>query len=251
MIKKDMTNRIHLIDEVRGFAIICMVVYHLFYDLVFIFDVDIPIFFSPILEVIVNIFIALFVFISGSACNFSKSNIKRGAICFSFGLAMTLFTFLFMKDELIVFGILHMLGICMIIYGLLSKFIDKIPPLVTISIFALLFFFTFNIPNGYIGFGSLTLFLPRQLYETNFLFPLGFVSDSFYSADYFALFPWFFMFLCGSGFGKLLKNRNMPEVFYKSHIKPLAFIGSHTLWIYVLHQPILVALLYIVFKIIR
>lgn len=247
-----MTNgRVHLIDEVRGFAIICMVVYHTFYDLVVIFGVNIPIFYTDFIEVLVYIFVGLFVFISGTASEFSKSNLLRGFKCLGFGLLMTAFTFFFMRDQLIVFGILHMLGCSMIIYGLLSKWIRKIPPLMLIIIVTLLFILTYGVSDGSIGIGGVfSIKLPRVLYDVKFLFPLGFVSSTFYSADYFGLLPWFFCFLAGSGFGRLIRQRRLPQFVYDSHIKPLSFVGRNTLVIYVVHQPVVYGILYLIFKII-
>ena len=45
--RKDDSRRIHLLDEIRGGAIILMVFYHAGYDLAAIFGVDMPFFFSP------------------------------------------------------------------------------------------------------------------------------------------------------------------------------------------------------------
>jgi uncharacterized membrane protein len=241
-------NRIHLIDEVRGFAIVCMVVYHTFYDLVAIFGVNISFFFSSFMEAIVTSFVFLFVFISGTASNFSKSNLIRGAKCFGLGLIMTLATFLFMKSQLIVFGILHMLGVCMMLYGLLEPLLKKIPPLVLIVSGIILYAFTFNIVNGYLGFENfLTIPLPKAIYEFGYLFPFGFVPSNFFSADYFALFPWLFCFIAGAGFGRLIQENKLPKFIYQSHCKPIAFVGRHTLLIYILHQPVVYGVLWVIF----
>ena len=103
--KKDLSSRVHLIDEVRGFAIICMVFYHAMYDLVVIFGVDFPVFTSPVMQDILQpLFAGLFIFISGTAGHYSRSNLKRGAICFALGMALTLVTAVFMPAELIAFA---------------------------------------------------------------------------------------------------------------------------------------------------
>lgn len=44
MRNKSFKNRVFLIDEVRGFAILCMVIYHAFYDLTSIFTLDVAFF---------------------------------------------------------------------------------------------------------------------------------------------------------------------------------------------------------------
>ena len=53
---KTNSKRVGLLDELRGFAILCMVVYHAMYDLKFIFGVDVPIFFDSWFNIIRDIF---------------------------------------------------------------------------------------------------------------------------------------------------------------------------------------------------
>ncbi|MEG0692324.1 MAG: heparan-alpha-glucosaminide N-acetyltransferase [Oscillospiraceae bacterium] len=251
MKRKSLENRVHLIDEVRGFAIICMVVYHTFYDLVVIFGVDIPLFYTDFINTLVILFAGLFIFISGSACLFSRNNLKRGFLCFMLGMAMTAFTFFFMTDNLDAFGILHMLGINMMLFPLVAPLIKKIPPIFGIIGCLILWAVTYNLSNGYFGFeGIFTLDMPSSLYTTSFLFPLGLPSQSFYSVDYFPLIPWVFCFWAGSFLGVMLKEKKLPEAFYKMHLRPLAFVGRHTLLIYILHQPVVFTILSVVFLII-
>ena len=149
--KKKIASRIGLIDEVRGFAILCMVVYHGFYDAVSIFGADIPAFDHPVMNFIRDAFAFGFIFISGAASRFSRNNLKRGALCFGCGLAMTGATALFAADQLILFGILHCLGICMMLFPLLSKLCDKVPVWLGTGILSVLFLLTFRLSSGYLG----------------------------------------------------------------------------------------------------
>lgn len=247
-VKRDSKNRVPLIDEVRGFAIICMVVYHFFFDLVVLFSVDIPLFHTDFIQTLVMIFAGSFIFISGSACLFSRNNLKRGAICFGLGLAVSLVTYLVMPTVLDLFGILHMLGICMMLFALVAPLVKKIPPVIGIIASFLLFFITYNLQAGYLGVGMFSVELPQALYSTPFLFPLGLPNNSFFSSDYFPLFPWFFCFMAGSFFGVLVKEHRLPNFFYKDHLKFLSFTGRYTIWIYLAHQPVLYGVLYLVFS---
>lgn len=237
--KKDLSRRIGLIDEIRGFAILCMVVYHAVYDAVYLFSADIPAFESPVMNFIRDVFACGFIVISGASSRFSHSNFKRGAICFGIGMGMTVFTALFMPDQLIAFGILHCLGVCMMLYPLLEKLSDRIPARIGVPVLAFLFLLTCQISSGNLGIdGILSFDLPPEPYLLGWLFPLGFPSPHFYSSDYFPLLPWLFAFLAGGYLGKLLKEGNPPQWVRKTHLRPLAFVGRHTLWIYVLHQPV-------------
>ena len=240
--------RVGLLDELRGFAIICMVVYHALYDLKFLFGVDVPIVFDGWFDIIRDIFAGLFIFISGTVCRYSHNNLKRGVQCFFIGMAMT-FIMPFFSSGTILFGILHFLGICMMIYGLCEKGFDVLPALVGIILCVLLFIATFGVRYGYLGIGGVFyLNLPQELYNVGVLFPLGMHNAYFASADYFPLLPWMFVFIGGSYLGIWAKNGSLPKFFYPTHIKWLATVGRYTIWIYVLHQPILYLIFSLIFK---
>ena len=242
------SERVGLLDELRGFAIICMVVYHAMYDLKFIFGVDVPIFFDGWFNIVRDIFAGLFIFISGTVCRYSSNNLKRGAQCFFIGMIMT-FVMPFFTGGTIMFGILHFLGISMMIFGLGEKVFDMLPATVGIIVCAILFILTWNVQSGYIGIGGLfELSLPSKAYEVGVLFPLGLHNSSFYSADYFPMLPWFFLFIAGSYFGIWAKRGALPKFFYPTHFKWLATVGRYTIWIYVLHQPVIYLIFSLIFR---
>lgn len=249
---RDLTNRVWLIDEVRGLSILLMVIYHMFYDLVFIFGVDIPVFTSPFLFALVYFFAGTFIAISGTASHFSRSNLKRGALCFGLGLLLTVGTLLIMPSEQIWFGILHMLGICMMLFPLFRPLFRRIPPVVGMVVCFVCILLTFHVQNGYLGIpGVFALPLPRVLYDIEILMPLGFPGPDFFSSDYFPLLPWIFCFLLGGFFGVLVKERRLPAWVYRPHCRPLAFIGRHTIWIYLAHQPVVFGILWVIFALLR
>lgn len=244
----DTKNRVGFLDEVRGFAIICMVIYHLMFNLKFMFGVDVPIFFESWFDVIRDIFAGAFICISGIVCNYSASNFKRGVQCFFIGMIFTFVTSYVTPDSPDIFGILHCLGVCMMIYGLFENVFQRIPPFMGIALCLFLFIITFNFKTGYCGIGELFKFkMPDFLYLTGSLFPLGFTGKSFVSLDYFPLCPWLFLFLAGSFYGVYVKEKRAPKFFYSTHIGFLAAAGRCSLWIYVLHQPVIYPILCLVF----
>lgn len=245
-------QRVWLIDEVRGIAILLMVIYHFFYDIVVLYGVDIPAFYSPAMNIIRDIFAGLFIFISGTACRFSRSNLKRGVQCFAFGMVMTYVTAAVMPDMPILFGILHLLGVCMILFAFIERFLDKIPLWVGISACVFLFGLTCGMKDGFLGLPGVFELPHLQIFrESGLFFPFGITGDGFVSSDYFPLLPWIFVFLAGTFFGIPVKFGKMPGFFYRKHLPPLAFVGRHTLWIYLLHQPVLMAICVVVFSLIR
>lgn len=240
-----MKNRINIIDEIRGLCIILVVIYHTFYSMTMVFGMAeyfdifrIMMFWQPVLP-------SMFIILSGISFHLSRSNIKRGVILLLISASITVILLIFMPSQTIWFGILHFLAVMNIVFGALKKYIDKIPFVIGLITFVLLFILTYNIQRGYIGIdGLLSVKLPEILYSTDFTAPLGVYSPSFRSADYCPIIPWTFMFFIGTLLGRYVNK--LPEVLKKPHIKPLAFIGRHTLVIYLIHQPVIVGILYLI-----
>ena len=114
------TKRIHLMDELRGFAVFCMVFYHAFYTLAYLFNLEFG-------KALLNFFMpaepwfaGLFILIAGISSNLSHSNLLRGLKLAGIAAVVTLVTWLVVPAERILFGILHFLAICMILFGLIQ-----------------------------------------------------------------------------------------------------------------------------------
>ncbi len=252
-------KRVILLDEIRGFAIICMVVYHTMFQLKYSFDVDVPIFFESWFDIIRDIFAGTFIFISGAMCRFSRNNLKRGVQCFFLGMLIT-FVVPFFGSH-ISFGILHFLGVSMMIYGLAGEILERLPSMAGLIIAVLLFVLTLNIPrqyfeyngnmyyeDGFLGIKGLFEWgIPGAAYANNDLAPLGFFSPTYEMDDYFPLLPWIFVFLGGSYFGGWAKEGLLPKFFYNSHIRWLANVGRYTIWIYMLHIPVVYLICMLIF----
>lgn len=232
--------RIYFMDEMRGFAVLCMIFYHAFFTFAYLYNQNwgkvLLNFFMPAEP----IFAGLFILISGISSDLSRSNLKRGLKLLMVALAVTLVTVIVVPNEAIYFGILHFLSVCMILFGMTKLFFSKIPFWFGIVCCGLLYFLTMGISNGYIGFGhKVVLILPAKLYTVNWLAPLGIYSGSFSSADYFPLFPWMFVFLAGTFLGRFAAAGKFPKFTYRSHLPSLSFMGRHALIIYIVHQPII------------
>jgi len=246
-------TRLYIIDELRGAAVILMIIYHALYDLNIIFNLPISFLFSPLMDLFRNSFISgPFIFIAGVSANLSRNSLKRGIIAFGFGLALTAVTLLIAPSQLILFGILHLLGLSMIITHFLKPLLKRLPPQIGSVVTILMFFISYGIPYKYMGFGSLIkIKLPDFLYSANYLFPLGLHTSSFNSSDYYPLLPWIFLFFAGFYAGRYLMSANLPEFCYRSHTKAFGWIGRHSMVIYLAHQPLLLAVFYIIITIIK
>lgn len=239
MEKTSVRSRIHFMDEVRGFAVFCMIFYHAFYSLAFLFKLSWGMALLKFFMPAEPFFAGLFIFISGVSSDLSRSNAKRGAKLLGVALLVTLVT---VGADLLTggmgvsiwFGILHFLSCAMLLFALLQKPLHSVPTWVGVAACVVLYLCTNAIEEGTLFFVQ----LPRALY-VNWLCPLGFYGTTFYSADYFPILPWIFVFLAGTFFGRLAAAGKYPGWMAKSHVPFFSFLGRHALVIYILHQPVI------------
>lgn len=243
-------QRVALLDELRGLNILLMVFYHGAYDVVYLFGINFSFFYSPFMECLQTFIAGTFIILSGISCRFSRSNLKRGVRAFLLGMMLTAVTLVFLPQQRILFGILHLLGAGMISFALLRRWIERMPALAGTVLFGLLFYLTIHVPYGQLGWPPFAVTLPAQWYQAEWLFFLGLPSPTFFSSDYFPLVPWIFLFLASSCTGWYFIDGRCPQLFYRPRFALLSKIGRHALIIYLLHQPITFAVLWIIFKVI-
>lgn len=178
---------------------------------------------------------AAFLFIAGISLWISWSRrpssrriILRGLRIFCYGLLVTAATWLFYPSYAVMFGILHLIGISIILSVPFLRAKRFLAPAIAVLL-----------AGAYLQ--SLSFGFPWLLW-------LGFQPAAFMTFDYFPLLPWFGFFLLGIHIGSRFygKERNfrIKEMSCSGAVMPFAFLGRHSLIIYILHQPLLVALLY-------
>ena len=242
-------KRILILDEIRGFAILCMIVHHMFYDVGFVLGLDWGYRVFDFLCHFQPLFWAAFIITSGICSHLSRNPIKRGFIVLGAGIIVSFVTAIIMPaigitGAEIYFGILSCLGCSMIIAGGLMPLLNKGNDKIGLLVVAFLFFATYKISDKSLLFGLVRI--PDALYQSNIFSPFGFYNSSFQSADYFPLIPWLFMFLFGAIFGKYAKEEKFSAFAYNSHSKVLQFVGKNSLWFYLAHQPALYGIMYLI-----
>ena len=223
------SSRIWEIDALRGLCIPGMIAIHLIYDLVNLYGfVDWP--YPQWYSLFKNNYGALFVILSGLSVTLGRHCIRRGAEVISFGMVITAVTAAMYRfgmagrGILIWFGVLHCIGVCMILWPVFRKLPDR--ALIALSAALIL--------GGW--------YLRTVRFGSDALMILGLVSKHFASSDYFPLLPNLGYFLAGAVLGRTLyaeKRSLLPRLAGMPVIQPLCAMGRHSLFIYLIHQPVL------------
>ena len=234
-------NRVYILDAVRGVAVCGMIFHHGYVLLNIINNVTFSFFSSRLFEVLQMIFVAAFLLVSGICTNYSRSIARRGAVVFGAAIIITIATAVVLPLVGIVgleiyFGILHMFGLSMLLYACLRPLLERCNPML-LSIICVVLFIAQSIWMKYVPFVD-------DPYNIWMIF--GFPSRDFYSADYYPLFPYFFLFVAGTALGRPIKAGTFPKWFYNVRLPAFEFIGRHSLVIYLLHQPIIFGLIMLV-----
>jgi uncharacterized membrane protein len=234
------------VDSLRGLAIIMMITYHFLFDLSFFgvypFEVN-----SGFLWYFARITASTFIFLMGVSLTLSSSRaqitgiydnsrlffkyLKRGIKIFSLGLLITVATYIFIPQEFIIFGVLHFIGISIILsYPFLKrKYLNLILGL------------SFIITGIYLG---------SYTFDFNWLVWLGFIPNTLQTVDYFPIFPWFGVVLLGLFSGRILyknykRQFKIPDLSKTYVVRIFSFLGKKSLIIYLIHQPVLIIILYL------
>lgn len=237
------SSRLFLLDGVRGFALVNMILYHTLYDVVYIFGHPIGWYQSQIGYLWQQSICWCFILLSGFCFSLGKRPIRRGGLIFIMGCAVSLVTAIAMPEQRVRFGILSLIGCSMILTGLCSNLLGKINPFVGLGLSFGVFLLTKTVPIGAIGFADTPILsLPKMLYQTGWLYPLGFPRWDFFSSDYFSIIPWLFLYWTGYFIAKAVGDCQRFDCL-KHSIPVLGWIGKHSLWIYLVHQPVVYAVL--------
>lgn len=225
-------ERIQAIDLIKGIDIVFMVLFN--YSVTLDYFRLIPMPSSYLYQYILPISIAsIFIFMSGvtSYISFEKHNEKltrkyfiRGIKLLFFATLITLFTYVFVPQYTIFFGILHFFAF---------------------SSFLIPFFIKYNKLNLIAGLSIILsgVYLQQQTFNFSYLSWLGFVPETLSTFDYFPLIPWFGVILLGLYYGRYIIEKTSNIRFKRKISSIFTFLGKHSLTVYLVHQPLLILLL--------
>lgn len=235
--KPPAAQRIWEIDFLRGLSILLVVGYHLLYDLGAYVGVERFLGFSTDLStaawtVAQRLFAGLFILLSGISGTLTRSNVRRGLRLLAVALIITAATFVFDSSSAVWFGILHLLAVSMLIYGAAFERVKT-------AVCAI---------GGAVVLGlaaALPVLRKGLAVDSHWLLPLGIPGPGFSSFDYFPLIPWLGIFLIGAALGKSVYASKKSLLPWRLPQTLFNAAGRHSLIIYIVHQPVILGILYV------
>jgi uncharacterized membrane protein len=235
--------RLWEVDALRGVAIVEMVLYHFIWDLNYFGLFQANLLQGP-WQWFARSIATLFIVVMGVSMTLSYTResqhvgrkllfskyLLRGGKIFGLGLIITVATYFFIGRGFVIFGILHLLGLSIILaYPFLhvNRWVSLVVGLLVI------------------GAG---IYVDNLVVSFPWLIWLGVKQAGIYMVDYYPVLPWFGLAPIGIFGGYTLypqgiRRFSLPNLADALPIRGLRFLGRHSLLIYVIHQPILIGLL--------
>lgn len=241
------SKRFFEIDVLRGVAIMLMIFGHILWDLDYFGIVPMNnVVYSALQKTVPPLFfllvgISLIVTEKRIENSYPKNErkyylntVSRGLKIFSLGMILTIGSLIFIPGKPVFFGVLHCIGLSVILSAPFLKFRKYNLLIALVLIFA----------------GTI---IAQQYVEnpSSFQLLIGLHSADIWShtVDYFPLLPWFGICLLGIVIGDWLysgeeRRFRMPDLSRYKPVKMFQWFGKHSLSIYLLHQPIIAGIIF-------
>lgn len=226
------TKRLQSIDVYRGIAILAMVGYHIVWNLNYFGTISVGIGVDFGWVAFQRSIVTAFLLLVGASLWLAHGNgmrwrgfWKREALLVAAAIGVSIVTWFQFGEYFAYFGILH----AMALFSLMALPFLRAPL--------------------WIGFGTAALFLLLPIFDLPLFNPrplswIGFFSETPMTADLVPVFPWFGVTLLGA-LGMRLLHSSPLFTWQTDNVVPvgLAVVGRWSLWIYLVHQPILFTLI--------
>ncbi len=257
-------NRFWEIDTLRGVAIIMMIIFHLMWDLWFFgvrpetvlyagfwkyFQRTIPILFLSLAGISLTLSYRFAIRSRGGRDKLFRKFLLRGLKVFGLGMLITLAVWV-AGTGYVHFGILHLIGFSIIAAYPFLRY--RWVNLVLWILFVIGGYFLQDLRTEALSllFGYDSAVIPFLQTNPAWVAWVGITPRGYVPVDYFPVIPWFGVVLLGVFLGNTFYTTEgrtfyLPDYSNWLPMRFLSFLGRHSLVIYVIHQPILIASLYV------
>lgn len=227
------------LDTLRGMTLVSMMVYHACWDLVYLFRQDWAWYRSFGAHLWQQSICWTFILLSGYCFHLGHHRLRRGLLSLGGGALVSAVSQV--AGSPIHWGVLTLLGAAALLTIPLDPLLRRLPARAGLAGSFCLFFLLREVNQGYLGFeGAALLTLPADWYQNSLTALLGFPGPDFFSADYFSLLPWLFLFWTGYFLYRLRPEGEGREL----RLPLVTALGRHSLVAYLLHQPLIYGVLW-------
>ena len=235
-----MSRRVLWIDISRTIALLGMIIFHFVRDLEFFAIIETGMTTQGTWTIFARLVACAFLFISGMSFVVAHQSgfrpqpwARRLLIVGSSAAIVTLATFIAVPDQFIYFGILHAIAVASVI-GVAA---------LAVPASGLLLLAAFAVVAGGL--------MPSGVFSSPMLAWTGLSSAHRPSLDFIPLVPWVSAFLAGMAFAKFVPITRFDIPMEPGRLaNALAWPGRHSLAIYLLHQPILLTVIWLALAIV-
>jgi len=236
--ERSAAGRIETLDLLRGLALLAMAIYHFTWDLEFFGYAQAGMTAVGGWRLFARAIASSFLFIAGFSLVLAHGGVFRPAslmrrlrLVAGAAILITIVTWFAFPDGFIFFGILHQIAAA----SLIGLFFVRLPWLLT-TLAALA---VIAAPH----------FFRHHFFDTPVLWWVGLSTELPRSNDYVPIFPWTGAVLLGIAFARLALDSGwvarIAPVRFGNWSRPLQYAGRHSLAVYLIHQPALIALVFI------
>ena len=227
------------LDTLRGMTLVSMMVYHACWDLVYLFRQDWAWYRSFGAHLWQQSICWTFILLSGYCFHLGHHRLRRGLLSLGGGALVSAVSQV--AGSPIHWGVLTLLGAAALLTIPLDPLQRRLPARAGRAGSSCLFLLLREVNQGYLGFeGAALLTLPADWYQNSLTALLGFPGPDFFSADYFSLLPWLFLFWTGYFLYRLRPEGEGREL----RLPLVTTLGRHSLVAYLLHQPLIYGVLW-------
>ena len=229
--------RIAGLDALRGIAIVAMAIYHFCFDLRYFGVTRADFEHDPFWLAARSAILSSFLLIAGISMVLARRGLRsdarwlrHAAVIAGAALLVSTASYVMFPRSYIWFGVLHAIAVSLVVA---RPFVDRPPAAAAAGVVVI----------------AAGIVLSHPAFDNRALGWIGFMTHKPVTEDYVPLFPWTGVLLLGIAAGHWLMRGRFARLSLLDHAPAaLRWLGRHSLVVYLLHQPLLIGLLWLALR---